>query len=134
MAARLEKALPLQSASHRDAAKIARHFSAGSQTIRMKLVPLGTIESFGNRNLSRPLWDLLLWCIRNPGTEVPGYYQRVPTERSLDINLPPFWGLPDTTALWVECSFFQFRQKNIGIYTLSRRSRSHAALTAGCSI
>ena len=46
MAVRLEKALPLQYASQRDAVKIARHFSAGNQARRKKLVPLGTIEDF----------------------------------------------------------------------------------------
>jgi hypothetical protein len=50
---RLEKALPLRSASRRDALKIARHFSAGNSALGYWQSPVGTIE-----NPTQPsLWD-----------------------------------------------------------------------------
>ncbi len=45
-----------------DAVKIARHFSAGNQARRMKLVPLGTIEAL---SISTVPTGLAFECIQN---------------------------------------------------------------------
>jgi len=64
-----KRALPFaEVASHRDAAKIARHFSAGNQTKRMKLSRYGTIEILLESTLSRLIRDLAVYdAIQNPG-------------------------------------------------------------------
>ena len=103
MAARIEKAQPFHVSSRRDAMKIARHFSAGDLGEQKTIVPEGRLN-FMRFCISVVPPGLGITPIRNPGTEVPGYYHRIPPGCSFDNGLAPYGGFLMPPALRVERS------------------------------
>ena len=91
MAARIEEAQPFHVSSRRDAMKIARHFSAGDLGEQKTIVPEGRLN-FMRFCISVVPPGLDITPIRNPGTEVPGYYHCIPPGCSFDTGLALYGG------------------------------------------
>ena len=83
--------------------KIARHFSARGLGEQKTIVPEERLNFIGFCISVVPL-GLDITPIRNPGTEVPGYYHCIPPGCSFDTGLAPYEGFLMPPALRVERS------------------------------